>query len=463
MRTSRSVTTHELRAHGTLPREHQPTARGSGMGRWILALPGSSFLEDSPTTEAILSGQNQMNSKTRPRRKRPRSNCAFCGITFTTANDSKEHIIPNAIGGRRTVTRFVCKSCNAKSGSNWDSALADQFKPICTLLNIDRHRGNVPSLRVQTIGGDTLQLHADGRATSPHPKVTETRIDNQVSIQVTAPSMTEFTRTLRRLADKYPQIDVDKALRDARTTRKFIRDPWMIKVEGRPEAERSIVKSLVAMAAYHGIDIENLEHAREYLLSDGSPCFGWLNDVDIVVNRPPERFFHCVFIRGDPENKQILGYVEYFGYQRFVACLSSNYNGDPIDCGYAIDPVTGEELALRVELAIPPEEIQAIHRNERFSHSVLRDALNRLLAHWSKKDIDRAMSDAIQDAVEHVFSVSDVSESESVSDEEAWVLSKRFGERIRPALEHLVLGRRFTPDQMERIFQTIRDEEGDEN
>ena len=56
------------------------------------------------------------------------------------------------------MTRFVCKSCNAKSGSNWDSALADQFKPICTLLNIDRHRGNVPSLRVQTIGGDTLQL-----------------------------------------------------------------------------------------------------------------------------------------------------------------------------------------------------------------------------------------------------------------------------------------------------------------
>ena len=283
-------------SHGTLSDEHQPPTRGPGTDLWILAPRGPSFLENSPTAE-IERSDIRWIPKQRQDRKRPRSDCAFCKTPFTRDNDSREHLIPNAIGGRRTVTRFVCKSCNAKSGSNWDSALADQFKPICTLLNIDRHRGNVPSLRVQTIGGDTLQLHADGRATSPHPKVTETRIDNQVSIQITAPSMTEFTRTLRRLADKYPQIDVDKALRDARTTRKFIRDPWMIKVEGRPEAERSTVKSLVAMAAYHGIDIENLEHAREYLLSDGSPCFGWLNDVDIVVNRPPERFFHCVFIR----------------------------------------------------------------------------------------------------------------------------------------------------------------------
>ena len=393
-------------------------------------------------------------------RPRPRADCAFCGTSFTAANDSKEHILPNAIGGRRAVTRFICKGCNAKAGSEWDRALADQFKPICILLNIDRQRGSVPSLRVQTTGGDTLQLHADGRVTAPHPTVTKTRTGNQVSIRITARSMAEFKRTLRNMAKKYPQIEVDKALQNARMTRTFNRDPWMIRIDARADAERSIIKSLVAMAAYHGIELESLEHAHQYLLSDGPPCFGWLNDVDVVVNRPPKLFFHGVFIKGDPETQQLLGYVEYFGHQRFAACLSSTYNGDPIDCGYAIDPVTGRELALQVDLTVPSEQIPAIYRNERFSNAVLRDALNRLLAYWSKKDIDRAISDAVQDALEYAYSESDVKESENVTDEEARVLSERFGERIRPALEHLVLGRRFTPEQMEQILQTIRDEQG---
>lgn len=359
------------------------------------------------------------------------------------------------------MTRFICKVCNARAGSEWDAALADQFKPLCALLNIDRQRGSVPSLRVRTTGGDTLQLHADGRVTSPHPTVTEARTKNQVAIRITAPTMEEAKRTLRQLAKKYPQIEIDKALRELRTTRKFNRDPWQIKIEARPEAERSIVKSLVAMAAYHGVGIERLEHAQDYLLSGGPPCLGWLNDVDVVVNRPREVFFHGVFIRGDPEDKQLLGYVEYFGHQRFVACLSSTYNGDPIDCGYAIDPVSGGELALQVDLAVPPGEIQAIYRNERFSDAALREALSRLLAYWSKKDIDRAISNAVQDALEYAYAESDVNESGNVTDDEAWAFSKRFGERIRPALEHLVLGRRFTRGQMEAILQAIRADEGD--
>ena len=34
--------------------------------------------------------------------------CAFCAKHLTESNASKEHVIPNAIGGRKTINNFIC-------------------------------------------------------------------------------------------------------------------------------------------------------------------------------------------------------------------------------------------------------------------------------------------------------------------------------------------------------------------
>jgi len=49
------------------------------------------------------------------------SECALCDIKITKDNDTKEHIIPNAIGGRKKITGFICKDCNLRSGDEWES------------------------------------------------------------------------------------------------------------------------------------------------------------------------------------------------------------------------------------------------------------------------------------------------------------------------------------------------------
>ena len=46
---------------------------------------------------------------------------------------------------------------------------------------------------------------------------------------------------------------------------------------------------------------------------------------DLVTNRPEKTFFQCVHVRGDPERRHILAYVEYFGCLRFVAWLSRDW------------------------------------------------------------------------------------------------------------------------------------------
>ena len=38
--------------------------------------------------------------------------CVLCESQITDGNDSRKHLIPNAIGGRRKVRGFLCNICN---------------------------------------------------------------------------------------------------------------------------------------------------------------------------------------------------------------------------------------------------------------------------------------------------------------------------------------------------------------
>ena len=56
--------------------------------------------------------------------------CAICGQDIAPADDSEEHILPGAIGGRRTVGGFLHDGCTHRSGHPWDAALEKQLRPL---------------------------------------------------------------------------------------------------------------------------------------------------------------------------------------------------------------------------------------------------------------------------------------------------------------------------------------------
>lgn len=68
--------------------------------------------------------------------------CYICGKELTKSNESEEHIIPNAIGGKLKSNKLICKDCNNKIGYKSDSKLAEQLNMITNLLNINRDRNN---------------------------------------------------------------------------------------------------------------------------------------------------------------------------------------------------------------------------------------------------------------------------------------------------------------------------------
>ncbi len=71
--------------------------------------------------------------------------CYSCNVTLNKRNKSVEHIIPNAIGGKRKAYNLLCKSCNEHFGKTIDNVLAAQLGRFGFLLNIPLDRGAHPA------------------------------------------------------------------------------------------------------------------------------------------------------------------------------------------------------------------------------------------------------------------------------------------------------------------------------
>jgi hypothetical protein len=61
-------------------------------------------------------------------------NCFLCNDNICDKNDSKEHIFLNCIGGRKTVNNYICKTCNSKTGEEWDSEVDKCLSSLALIL-----------------------------------------------------------------------------------------------------------------------------------------------------------------------------------------------------------------------------------------------------------------------------------------------------------------------------------------
>jgi hypothetical protein len=100
--------------------------------------------------------------------------CALCETTISAESGSEEHLIPNALGGRRKASGFLCRHCNSATGESWDAELAKQLLPLCLLFDISRERGDPPGLRVETSAGERLTLGPNGTLARSAPVFTRT-------------------------------------------------------------------------------------------------------------------------------------------------------------------------------------------------------------------------------------------------------------------------------------------------
>lgn len=375
--------------------------------------------------------------------------CLLCERNISTKTDSREHIIPNSIGGRKKVSGFLCVDCNSKSGDEWESELARQMNPLSLFFRINRERGEAPSQKFKTISGKEWELNVDGSMNLPSPIFKEQIFKDQrneefVKIKISARNMTEVKKMLKGVSRKYPQLNTEELLKKAKVKSTYLQEPIELKLSfGGLDAGRSFVKTALALLSTTDVNVGDCDHAMEFLKKEGAePCFGYYHEKDLVSVRPAGVPIHCIHVNGDPDSKLIRGYVEYFGVMRVVMCLSSSYSGSAFSATYAIDPVKGEELNLSVDLDLALADIRKAYNYEKWDEKVVQKAMGTVIGATLEKQHVEERDRVLNEAVQYAFANCGAEEGEMITEEQHSRLTGLLWEKLEPWVLSQVISER---------------------
>jgi len=332
------------------------------------------------------------------------NNCALCNTFISKENQSEEHVIPQAIGGRLKIKNFICRTCNNKFGHNWDSTLANQLAFFSTSLNIKREK-KLPNYLVNTLDGNQYlkQPQGDFILTRPTEHI-EKNPDGSLNIKIEAPNFKIAKDILKKvfkennISSESQNSISEKLKQNIAPMNQIIHDEINF---GGEESGRSLVKTALAMTFLMGIDLKQCDLATGYLLENREPCFGYFYsiDKDFVKNRNKDIPFHCVHIRASTELKRIFGYIEYFGAFRVILSLASNYIGETKEKTYFIDPINNQDFDLKIELDVSDNEIEKIYNYEIYDLKVYENAIGGLLSKVVRKSKENNLINRIDEAI----------------------------------------------------------------
>ena len=282
--------------------------------------------------------------------------CWLCDNELTM---TREHIIPESMGGKKTVRGFICRHCNSRTGAEWDAAVSE-FESWKFLLD--------PNLRINPRQGKPLPVSMADTGMNAF-------MDSGVHVRLgyNAPVITEdesgqvtyrFTRDASQLDDLF---DTMNRLLQRKGKPLMTRDEFNARIEHRvnegpvitfslqmdmPKYYRSLVKTSMAMAFSVGINPTECGNAVGYLRDETMEEEGVVSLPGMSLKRIFDEWihYHAVTIFGFPDSRQLVGEVLYFGSVSGLVLLSDSYDGSRIIAGHSINLKTGEYVDADLDL-----------------------------------------------------------------------------------------------------------------
>lgn len=327
------------------------------------------------------------------------NHCYVCKDEITSTNQSDEHIIPNAIGGRLKSQKLLCKPCNSKFGEEGDAKLAKQYLFFMQFLQIKRERGDSPKLS----GGVTakeIEYTFDGlNLTLTHPVFKKNDTGSGIEYYIEARSEKEMMQRLSDIGKKHPGFDVTKAIANTKRIPE-VPDPMKYQLQfGGDEALLSIAKTAVNYYLHTGGEREVIAHWID-TLKNGIPT----SDVRFYHPHKPlykkqaNEVIHMIHIYADKHKKVLWCYIEFFSLNGFVVILNADYSGKSFSKTYAYELLTNKELNKEVTIKLTRSDLLSLPKTFDAFEEVTNRA-NRLM------DIATRVQDSAKNKklIEHVY------------------------------------------------------------
>jgi hypothetical protein len=272
-------------------------------------------------------------------------NCYICNIEISNDNQTDEHIIINAAGGRLKSKNLICLNCNSSFGEGIDRELAKQLNGMANMLMIQRQRGEPqPILANHLNSGEQYQLGLGGNPALTKPIVSQKLDGQETKIAVRARSEKELRSILKGLSKKYPQLDVEVAMGHAKWRREYFDDEVEVNLEvGGVDVFRAVCKCATNFFVFNGGEASEIRHLIPFIRGAEERNVVWMhyhNLYDIT----PDECFHLIHLVGNVKEQVLYCYVDYFNTHRFLVLLSDGYTGPEIKQTYCFDVVNAKQF-----------------------------------------------------------------------------------------------------------------------
>lgn len=307
--------------------------------------------------------------------------CWCCDAMLTEANNSKEHIISNACGGRLKSKWLLCKKCNKRFGERYDAELAQQLNPLVNYLMIKRERNEPQPIvgKLQSDGTEYKQL-ADGTLMRSNPDVSITKEGEKVQIRIAASNDKQFNEVINELVRKYPFLNKEEINRQATRTNYYLNEPIKSNMGfGGPNAFKSLTKTAINYYMHTGGNAANIKHLIKFLTNEEELEVVWYYFPDFQVYHPGvSQVTHLVHIEGCPREKILYAYIELFNAMNVLVKLSDDYVGAAVNETYCFDPVQRAEIDIKLQLSLSRNNLLKIFSEKSNPIAAIQNRLNRV-------------------------------------------------------------------------------------
>jgi len=278
--------------------------------------------------------------------------CYVCDIKITDENETDEHIIINAAGGRLKSKKLICSKCNSDFGENIDSILAKQLNILSNMLMVKRHRGEPqPIVGEKQSTGEKYKLEVGGKPKLTKPTIDKTVDGNKTNISITARSEKELRKILTGLAKKNPNFDVEEAMKSAQWREEHFDEALCFQnVIGGNEVFRAICKCATNFFIYNKGEASQINHLIPYIKGEEDKEVVWMHYQDDLYELNPDESSHILHLVGNREQRILYCYVDYFNTYKYLVLLNDNYNGLDIKRTYFFDLINVTPIEREVTL-----------------------------------------------------------------------------------------------------------------
>ncbi|TGL90069.1 hypothetical protein EHQ68_06135 [Leptospira congkakensis] len=321
--------------------------------------------------------------------------CYICHNEINEQNQSKEHILPNSIGGRLKSLDLLCKTCNSDFGATSDSEFAKQFNFICNVLNIDREVGEPQPIIVEKIKtGEKFKVTSDGKFHLKDPKVVQKVTGEKINIKITARTIEEAKNILEGLKRKYLKLNVEEFLNHAVNVEEEFIEPIQADLSiGGKEIFPSILKTALNYYIYKTQNIEPVKKAIEQLKIYNQNLVEPIIPEFSLYDIETSDINHSIFIHGHQKEKRLYAIVEYFNIYHYIVKLSDEYCGEDISLLYVYDIFSKNEIPKKINFNYLPSFIfQYTYPNSEPKSHFLQERVDRVMKIAEKRNFDNLVS-----------------------------------------------------------------------